>query len=438
MELPLLMVLDIVAFVIVLALSQWIYYSHVSIQVGGVPYIMSFLVIILLVNSVCDLYSLETNHILPLNSHWMLTPFAALISFLVMISLIYFLGVERFVGSYFGRGILTGTMVGFAIVSTAYRFVLHGLFTKFKMRQHYLVLANDKTLEVIKEENARYFRKNNLRPVCLKDFEDPVCDLSGCAGIVIDDEMLKDDRVVKRLMLMRLRGVHVFSAHDFFETVWLKVPVSHLKDNWFAMERGFVLLHNPVALKVKRILDILYSIALLACALPLFPLIALSIKLTSKGPIIYSQIRTGENGKNFVLYKFRSMIREAETGVPQWAQRNDLRITPVGKVLRYLRLDELPQVWNVIRGDMSFIGPRPERPEFNKKLEKLIPYYNLRHLVKPGITGWAQVLYPYGASVEDTVEKLQYELYYIKNYSLLLDFGIMIKTIRTVLLGKGR
>ena len=186
-------------------------------------------------------------------------------------------------------------------------------------------------------------------------------------GIIVDDKMLKENEVVTRLMHMRLRGVHIFSAHDFFEMAWLKVPIFHVKNNWFVTERGFLLLHNPIALKIKRFLDIIYSIILLVCTLPLFPIIAMAIKLTSRGPVIYSQIRTGENGKDFVLYKFRSMIQKAEMGVPQWAQKNDLRITPVGKILRHLRLDELPQVWNVIRGDMSFIGPRPERPEFNKK-----------------------------------------------------------------------
>jgi lipopolysaccharide/colanic/teichoic acid biosynthesis glycosyltransferase len=167
-------------------------------------------------------------------------------------------------------------------------------------------------------------------------------------------------------------------------------------------------------------------------------LAAIAVKLESRGPAIFRQARTGLGGKEFEILKFRSMADDAERNGPQWAQKSDPRITRVGRVLRLLRIDELPQLVNVLKGEMSFIGPRPERPVFNATLEKEIPLYNLRHLVRPGITGWAQVMYPYGASVEDAREKLQYELYYIKNYSVLLDIGIVFKTLRVVLLGKGR
>ena len=440
MEAFILLVLDIVAFVAILGTLQWMYYSHIYIGEGGMLYLLLLLFVIFMVNSIFDLYSLETSYVFSSSSHWALSPFAATISFLLMTFLIYFLGVDRFVGHYFGRGILMGTMTGFALTSTFYRWFLHKLFNQFRERQCYLVLANDKTFEIIKKENEKSFRRKNFEKISLENFRilGDSSKISSCSGIVVDDEMLKESDVVTELMGLRLNGVHVFSTHDFFETAWLKVPIFYLKDNWFAMERGFVLIHNPISLKIKRFLDIFYSIVLLMFTWPLFPIISLLIKLNSRGSIFYKQIRTGENGKHFILYKFRSMVQEAENGTPQWSQKNDLRITLVGKFLRRLRLDELPQVWNVIRGDMSFIGPRPERPEFNRELESQIPYYNFRHLVRPGITGWAQVLYPYGSSIEDTVEKLQYELYYIKNYSLLLDFDIIIKTIRTVIFGKGR
>jgi lipopolysaccharide/colanic/teichoic acid biosynthesis glycosyltransferase len=162
------------------------------------------------------------------------------------------------------------------------------------------------------------------------------------------------------------------------------------------------------------------------------------IRLDSPGPIFYSQLRTGLYGKPFRVYKFRSMYQDAEKRGAQWASQRDPRITKVGHWLRVLRIDELPQIINVLRGEMSLIGPRPERPEFDVKLKEAIPYYEMRYLVKPGITGWAQVLYPYGASLEDAYEKLSYDLYYIKNYSLFLDMVIVLKTIRVVLLGKGR
>jgi exopolysaccharide biosynthesis polyprenyl glycosylphosphotransferase len=172
--------------------------------------------------------------------------------------------------------------------------------------------------------------------------------------------------------------------------------------------------------------------------LPLMVIVGLIIKLDSPGPIFYSQLRTGLYGKPFRVYKFRSMYQDAEKKGAQWAIQRDPRITRVGYWLRVLRIDELPQIWNVLSGKMSLIGPRPERPEFDVKLKEAIPYYEMRYLVKPGITGWAQVLYPYGASLEDAYEKLAYDLYYIKNYSLWLDILIVLKTIRVVLLGKGR
>jgi lipopolysaccharide/colanic/teichoic acid biosynthesis glycosyltransferase len=171
---------------------------------------------------------------------------------------------------------------------------------------------------------------------------------------------------------------------------------------------------------------------------PLMLVTALLIKLDSPGRVFYSQLRSGLYGQPFRVDKFRSMYQDAEQLGAQWASQRDSRITRVGYWLRLMRIDELPQIWNVLCGDMSLIGPRPERPEFDVKLKEAIPYYEVRYLVKPGITGWAQVMYPYGASVEDAYEKLSYDLYYIKNYSLWLDLAITFKTIRVVLLGKGR
>jgi exopolysaccharide biosynthesis polyprenyl glycosylphosphotransferase len=172
---------------------------------------------------------------------------------------------------------------------------------------------------------------------------------------------------------------------------------------------------------------------------PVMIVAAIAVKLDSPGPVFYSQMRNGCHRNPFWVRKFRSMYQDAEQrGGAQWAQKSDPRITRVGNVLRLTRIDELPQIWNVLTGEMSLIGPRPERPQFDEKLAEAIPYYNLRYLVKPGITGWAQVMYPYGASVEDAYEKLSYDLYYIKNYSIWLDLAIGFKTIRVVLLGKGR
>jgi exopolysaccharide biosynthesis polyprenyl glycosylphosphotransferase len=239
-------------------------------------------------------------------------------------------------------------------------------------------------------------------------------------------------------MMIRLNGTRIYEPADYFEEHYSVLPVSYLKDSWFLGSTGFLLLQHTVALKLKRTLDVVLAILMILILSPLMALIGIAIMLDSKGPIIFVQTRIGQGGKTFNLYKFRSMVADAEADGAKWAQIDDPRTTKLGKLLRKSRLDELPQVWNVLRGDMSFIGPRPERPEFVQKLESKIPYYGLRSLVKPGISGWAQVMYPYGSSVEDARRKLGYDLFYIKNYSIYLDLLILIRTIKIVIYGQGR
>jgi exopolysaccharide biosynthesis polyprenyl glycosylphosphotransferase len=268
-------------------------------------------------------------------------------------------------------------------------------------------------------------------------------DLSTCtqrpwSGVVVATQLEFSDAQIQQLMELRLQGIPVYRLPDICETLWYKIPSSLLEDKWLAFSAGFNLVSCSVSLKLKRFTDLIVTALLLMLLFPLMLLVSLLIKLDSPGPVFYSQLRTGLYGKPFRVYKFRSMYRDAEKRGAQWASQRDPRITRVGYWLRVLRIDELPQIWNVLQGEMSLIGPRPERPEFDVKLKQAIPYYELRYLVKPGITGWAQVLYPYGASVEDAYEKLAYDLYYIKNYSFWLDIAIAFKTIRVVFLGKGR
>ena len=191
-------------------------------------------------------------------------------------------------------------------------------------------------------------------------------------------------------------------------------------------------------LNIKRFLDFVFSLCGLIAFSPVLIAVTVLVRLNSKGPAIFRQIRTGKDGTTFTLYKFRTMQQGADSSGPQWAQERDPRVTSIGKILRKFRIDELPQLWNVLKGEMSFIGPRPEVPDFVAKLHGELPYYDLRLLVAPGITGWAQVMYPYGASVEDAKEKLQYDLYYIKNYSIALDVLIALKTLRVVFHAAGR
>jgi exopolysaccharide biosynthesis polyprenyl glycosylphosphotransferase len=215
-----------------------------------------------------------------------------------------------------------------------------------------------------------------------------------------------------------------------------KIEVEQLYPSWLIFAEGFRF--STFFLVVRRMLSLLVSFIGLLLALPLIPFIALAIKLDSPGPVFYSQKRVGLGGSIFFCHKFRTMRRDAEadTGAT-WANDDDPRITKIGKFLRSSRLDEIPQLWCVLKGDMAFVGPRPERPEFVEWLSKEIPYYGVRHMVRPGITGWAQVRYKYGNTVEDAKEKLQFDLFYIKNASLGLDFLIMFQTVKIVLLGRG-
>jgi exopolysaccharide biosynthesis polyprenyl glycosylphosphotransferase len=258
------------------------------------------------------------------------------------------------------------------------------------------------------------------------------------SGVVMEMPESLSDEQWQLLMKLRLAGTPIYNLADFYETFWQKLPTATLGNTWFALSQGFHLNVSRLNWQLKRLVDLVAAILLLVTLLPLMLLVMLAIRLDSHGPIFYSQVRSGWNSQPFQVYKFRSMYQDAEVRGAQWAQERDPRITRVGYWLRILRIDELPQIWNVLRGEMSLIGPRPERPEFDTKLAEVIPYYDLRYLVKPGITGWAQVMYPYGASVQDAYEKLSYDLYYIKNYSFWLDLVIVFKTLRVVLLGKGR
>ena len=216
-----------------------------------------------------------------------------------------------------------------------------------------------------------------------------------------------------------------------------RLPLSQITDEWLLETEGFNLNTRGSLRRLKRAFDVCVSIAIFLITAPIMLLTAIAIRLESKGPVIYKQDRVGLFEKEFTVYKFRSMRTDAEKNGAVWAKEHDDRITRVGRFIRKVRIDELPQLWNVLKGDMSFIGPRPERMTFVKKLKEDIPYYSLRHTVKPGLTGWAQVCYPYGASEEDSRHKLEYDLYYIKNMSILLDITIVLKTIGVVLFPKG-
>ena len=362
--------------------------------------------------------------------------------------------------SIVGRGVLTISAGLFTLWAVVSRMIADRWLKANQQTSRFLVLGNDRKAEEFGREhrklnsytefvpfyntqltNNSYFQESNTNAgsAVLNINNTSAWKRQYWSGILIDGaERNLSESMIRELMDMRLKGVYVYSIADFCEQFWQKIPPAYIQDDWFAFTSGFNILHNRIKAKLKQAIDIIAAAVMLIVSLPITITVAIAIKFNSPGPIFYSQVRTGLNGKKFRVHKFRSMYQDAEARGIQWAQEKDPRITPVGSFIRMTRIDELPQIWNVLKGDMSLVGPRPERPEFDLELRKEIPYYDVRYLVKPGITGWAQVCYPYGASVEDAYQKVAYDLYYIKNYSLFLDFAIALKTLRVVVLGKGR
>ena len=254
--------------------------------------------------------------------------------------------------------------------------------------------------------------------------------------VAVDDR--RKGLPMEELLRCRTRGVDVIDLLTFLEHEMGKIKLDLMYPSWLAFSEGFR--RGFLRAMVKRGFDLGVSLLLLSAAFPIMLVTALLIWAESgfRGPILYRQMRVGERGQEFEVLKFRSMRTDAEKdGQAKWAQSNDPRVTRVGAFIRKYRIDELPQILNVLRGEMSFVGPRPERPQFVQGLNSKLPYYGERHQVKPGLTGWAQICYPYGASEEDAFEKLQYDLYYVKNHSLFLDLTILLQTAEVVLWGKG-
>lgn len=250
--------------------------------------------------------------------------------------------------------------------------------------------------------------------------------------IVMEPSASLGSGVARTLIDARFSGIAVLDFPTAFQMLSGKLPLNYMDGKWFLSAQGFQFFESNIAVRLKRLLDLGLAFALFVVTAPLLPLIALGIKISSKGPVLYLQERVGRNSQIFRLLKFRTMSVGADTDSP-WTVKNDPRVFTFGRFLRLTRLDELPQLVNVLRGDMSFVGPRPESLVLVKLYKSAIPYYNLRSAVRPGITGWAQINYPYGSSIEDAVEKLKYDLHYIQHLSLLFDIQIVLRTVRTVL-----
>ena len=355
------------------------------------------------------------------------------------------------------NGILM-TVTTFSKIFTFYEgIILFGIITIFQIAFRYIVIMgvvekervvfvgeNDYTQDLLEsvKKDGQYVFAASLNNTDMKALGKEIVEMYKTKkfDVLVDftDKLLGDPKLTGKLLQYKLEGLQYYNYLEFYETYENKLPISHLSPKWFLENTGFEIYHNNFNLKAKRLLDLFFAMLIGIFAAPVIILAAIIVKLESKGPIFFIQERIGEGNKKFNIVKFRSMTTDAEKDGPQWASKNDNRVTKFGKIMRATRIHELPQLWNVLRGEMSFVGPRPEREFFIQQLEKEIPYYNLRHTVKPGLTGWAQVMYPYGASVEDAYRKLQYDLYYIKHHSIPFDVKVLLKTVTIVIFGKGR
>lgn len=356
-------------------------------------------------------------------------------------------------GLLLGRGAFS-IGVGFAFVSLLVsRLVFRRLLRRGELERRVLVLGAGRHAAELRRLRRRSdlmgFRIVGYVPTpgdepaveeeLLVRLEGSLCDLAeqeAVEEIIVAVDDRRRGLPTEELLACRTRGVEVVDLVTFMEHELGKIRIDILYPSWLVFADGFE--RGRIRNAVKRGFDVAVSLLLLLIAAPLMLIAAVAILIEDGRPLLYSQIRVGENGRDFRVYKFRSMRKDAEgDGKAQWARSNDDRITRVGRFIRKYRVDELPQIYNVLRGDMSFVGPRPERPEFVGRLSEDIPYYIERHRVKPGLTGWAQISYPYGASDKDAFEKLQYDLFYVKNHSLLLDLAILMQTAEVVLWGKG-
>ncbi len=412
------------------------------------PLLFVFTIIIILSLSITHLYSF-IEYIYPVDLLKRILP-----SFLISFGSVAALG-------YFSKGFtslnwkLLPSLAAIYVCLFVFRWFL--FFAMRKNRTRILILgANEQARIIVKESQKKKFRGydiigistsherhvgtniHGIQVLCLADQVEEAIRAHSADSIVVTQRDRRGKLPVRELLKCKMENIHIQEGFTFYEKVKRKIIISEfLKPSWFVFEEGFfqISIHRSI----KRMQGIVVSFFLLALSSPLLLLVAIFIKLESPGPVFFCQERVGRKGKVFNLFKFRSMHNEAEAiNGPMFAQKSDPRITRVGAIIRKIRLDEVPQFINIFKGDMDMVGPRPERPIFVKQLEEQVPYYNLRHSVRPGLTGWAQVNYSYGESFKDSKEKLHYDLYYIKHLSWHLDLLIIFLTIKEVLIGKGR
>ena len=356
-----------------------------------------------------------------------------------------------------GRGILAATVVLILVFFPAFRAIYSYLTGESAFTQNILIVGTGPKAKTIIDEIEKYqFSGYTMMGVVDDDPARYGQEFEGYKVIGHPDQLpnlvesreidtivvaLSEQRgrlPIEQLIDCKMHGVNVISDTTFHEQFTGKIMVDSMRPSFLIFSDGFKINHST--LTAKRLFDVLISLVLLAASAPILLVAAVAVKLSSPGSVLYRQERAGLYGKNFTLLKFRSMVVDSETGIgPVWAKKNDARVTRIGRILRRFRIDELPQIFNILKGEMSFVGPRPERPFFVDQLVELIPYYKQRFVIMPGLTGWAQIRFPYGNSVEDARQKLQYDLYYIKNMSWMFDLKIISETTKVVLgkMGEG-
>lgn len=433
-------------------IASWLLIGHDFIMVD-----QALLFKTLLISVVCQLF-LYYNDLYDLNvtntyRELFIRLLQALGASAIFLAVVYFL----FPAFIIGRGVFTVSIcfvIAFIVLwRVGYTHVLNrGLFDQKIVLLGSGELARNIAGEISDSRDCGYriaavVNGQNSDGQCVEGVAARICK-NGYDGLCKEARALNIDKIVvaieerrtgfpiRQLLQCRVDGIEVIEGTSFYEMLTGKLIVEKINPSWLIFSEGFR--KSWLRRVLKRSGDLLLSIIMLVLLAPVLVVAAILIKLDSKGPVFFSQERVGENRKPYMVHKFRSMVQDAEKqSGPVWAQSNDSRVTRVGKFIRKWRIDEFPQLFNVIKGEMSFVGPRPERAFFVKELEEAIPYYGERFSVKPGVTGWAQVNYPYGASVEDAKEKLNYDLFYIKNMSIFMDMMVVMRTVKTVLFGEG-
>jgi sugar transferase (PEP-CTERM system associated) len=407
--------------------------------------ILVFTLVILFSCHFCGLYNKQRNYS---NLESFSRRAVSIVVAFFILSVIYYLIPHLF----FGRGLLSMSLLFFLLFGAFFQLLakISGVAPSFN--QKILILGTGRLAQTIEDtfatSNGYYTFLGFVSPEGeeakvspekiigkMEDIE-AIVEQKKPHTIVVSVADIYEKLPIHKLLRCKLNGVIIIDSPTFYEKLTGKLLIENIQPSWFVFSEGFQL--TLTMRFFKRIHDIVFAILGLCVSVLLLPLLAVAIKIDSPGPIFFRQSRAGKNEESFTLYKLRTMRQNAEEkSGPVWASENDSRITRVGKFLRKMRLDELPQLYNVLKGDMSVVGPRPERPEFVDLLTEKIPFYAKRQFVKPGITGWAQIRYRYGASEDDALEKLRYDLYYLKNYSFVLDIFILLETIKVVLFQRG-